>query len=156
MANSRRLFQSYAHDDFFPYVKGLMTELKHHFRACHTLDCTIWSDEDIGIGVDWDAAIKNALTTSNAGFLMVSPAALGSTYIRNIEIPSLLPNSKLLLVGLRPVDFRSQLPAALSRLQVYRHKTTTGEPRFYSECDTRRHKEAFAFGLYQELEKRLA
>ena len=156
MTASRRLFQSYAHDDYFPLVKNLMDDLTAHFRACHTMNCAIWSDEQIGIGSDWDETIKKALSSSDAGLLMVSPAALGSTYIRNTEIPALLPDSKLLLVGLRPVDFASQLPPALGQLQIYLCKTKTGDMRFYSECDTRKHREAFALGLFQKIEKRLA
>jgi hypothetical protein len=151
----RRLFRSYAHADF-ALVQCLNTRLLEHLGACTTLACDVWDDGQILIGEAWEAAIQGALGCSDAGLLMLSPAALASRYIKHAEIPALLPNGKLLIVGLKPVDFKTQLPPALAKLQIFRVRASRGQSLCYSECATAKQRDAFAFGLYQQLVSRLA
>jgi hypothetical protein len=150
----RRLFQSYARADHVD-AQSLMDRLKPNLGASTIMRFEIWSDRQILIGADWDHSIKEALERADAGLLLLSPAALASGYIQRTEIPALLAASKLLLVGLRPVDFRTQLPPALRALQVFRLKTATGDDLFYTECRTGSQKDAFALELYKALCLRL-
>lgn len=151
----RRLFRSYAHVDF-ALVQSLNARLLEHLGACTTLAWDIWHDGHILIGHDWDAAIQGALGSSDAGLLMLTPAALASPYIKQTEIPALLPYGKLLLAGIKPVDSKTQLPAALAKLQIFRLQASRGQLLCYSECSTARQRDAFAHGLYQQLLARLA
>jgi hypothetical protein len=151
----RRLFQSYANADHVD-AQSLMGRLKPNFDASTALRFEIWSDRQILLGASWDQAIKEALAQADAGLLLLSPKALASGYIQRTEIPALLAAAKLLLVGLRPVDFRTQLPPALQALQVFRLKTATGDNLFYTECRTGPQKDAFAHELYKALCVRLA
>ncbi len=150
-----RLFQCYAHKDHGD-VQSLVERLKHHLAASTSLRVEIWSDRQILIGTAWDQVIKDAMTQAVSGLLLLSPAALASDYIQRVEIPTLLAASKLLVVGLRPIDFATQLPPALKAIQVFQLKTSGGGERFYTQCRTRQQKDDFALGLYQALHNRLA
>ena len=150
-----RLFQSYANADHGD-AQSLMGRLKPNLDASTVLRFEIWSDRQILLGADWDQAIQDALAQADAGLLLLSPKALASDYIQRTHTPALLAASKLLLVGLRPVDFRTQLPPAPPALQVFRLKTATGDNLFYTECGTGLQKDAFAHELYQALCARFA
>jgi hypothetical protein len=149
------LFQSYAHADQAD-AESLVVRLKQNFDASVSIRCMVWDDRQILIGSNWEESIKQVMAHADYGLLLVSPASMASNFIQRIEIPSLLASSKLLLVGLRPVDFRTQLPPALQDLQVFLHKTAKGNELFYTECQTGPQKDAFALGLYKALRARLS
>jgi hypothetical protein len=70
-----------------------------------------WSDTDIDLGVQWEKSIKAELQDADVAVLLVSPAFLGSTYIRNSELPALLMNAMnegraVIPIILRPCMFR--------------------------------------------------
>ena len=148
-----RMFLSYAHADYVD-VQSLMGRLNQNLEADAKMRFPVWSDEQILIGADWDQSIKAALARSDFGLLLLTPAALASGYIQRTEIPALLAEAKLLLVGLRPVDFRLQLPSALQALQVFRLKTANGKDLFYTESNGGPQKDAFAHGLYKAIRSR--
>jgi len=52
-----------------------------------------WSDTQIEVGEQWDRSIETQLHNANAAVLLISPAFLGSKYIRNSELPALLMNA---------------------------------------------------------------
>ncbi len=53
-----------------------------------------WSDKDIETGQDWHGQIRQTLEHTKAAVLLLSPAFLASTYIRNSELPVLLKNAQ--------------------------------------------------------------
>ena len=65
-----------------------------------------WSDKDIENGQDWHQRIQLTLENVKAAVLLVSPAFLASTYIRNSEIPVLLKNAQNRGVVIIPVIVR--------------------------------------------------
>lgn len=154
------LFQVYAHVDYAD-VQSLVVRLKPNLDADTRMQFRVWSDDQILIGADWGQSIKAALAHADFGLVFLSPAALASGYIKLIEIPALWP--KLLTVGLRPVDFRLQVPSPLQALQVFRLKAAIGRHRyhadpdlFYTECNNSRQKDAFAHELYKAIHSRCA
>jgi hypothetical protein len=68
-------------------------------------------DKNVEIGENWRAAIGKSIADANAAVLLVSPAFLGSAFIRTNELPPLLDKSDvsellILPVILRPCLFR--------------------------------------------------
>lgn len=149
VATDFHLFQCYAHDDT-RVAQCLMRRLKQHLDASNTRRFQVWSDRHILVGANWDDEIRAALARADAGLVLLSPAVLASAYVRRVELPRLLADSKVIPVGLRPIDFGTQLPDEVKPLQVHRYKTAAGVPLFYTE-GTGQQKDAFALGLYQAL-----
>jgi tetratricopeptide (TPR) repeat protein len=65
-----------------------------------------WSDKDIETGQDWHDRIQQTLKNAKAAVLLVSPAFLASTYIRNSELSVLLKNAKDRGLVILPVIIR--------------------------------------------------
>lgn len=51
---------------------------------------TVWSDENITKGGDWDAEIKAALQRAKVAILLETPDFLASNYIHNDELPEIM------------------------------------------------------------------
>lgn len=147
------LFRCYARVDHVD-AENLMRLLGTHFQACTTHECRIWHDNAILIGQNWDRAIKTALAECDFGLVLLSPASMASEYIRRVELPALTDAGKLLPVGLKPVDFKTQLPAGISATQVFRLNYGSSVPRCFSECTSRKRKDEFALELYRQILQR--
>lgn len=152
-AAANRLFVSYAHADQ-PLAGRLIADLRVHLQSCTATDCSLWIDRVILCGEAWDSEIKAALESSAMGLLLLSPAFRCSRYIQETELPVLL-EKKCLPVGLKLLDLDTQLGEALQPLQLFRHEAPRKGPVFYSECTTTAQREAFAFGLYQQIRQRV-
>jgi hypothetical protein len=94
--NARAVFISYAHADnesrnpkerwldrFIEFLQPLVSQ--ENFTLC--------SDQDIQIGDKWHEHIQAHLNGAKAVVLLVSPAFLASSYIRNSELPVILKNA---------------------------------------------------------------
>jgi TIR domain/WD domain, G-beta repeat len=95
-AQSRAVFISYAHADnesqnrkerwldrFIEFLQPLVNQ--ENFTLC--------SDQDIKISDQWHGRIQAQLNATKAVVLLVSPAFLSSSYIRNSELPVILKNA---------------------------------------------------------------
>ena len=95
-AQTRAVFISYAHTDnesenpknrwldrFIEFLQPLVSQE----------DFTLWSDQDIQIGEQWHEHVQAQLNAAKAVVLLVSPAFLASSYIRNSELPVILKNA---------------------------------------------------------------
>jgi hypothetical protein len=93
---ARAVFISYAHADnessdpqkrwpdrFVEFLQPLVSQE----------DFTLCSDQDIKIGQNWHKQIQAQLSGAKAAVLLVSPAFLASSYIRNSELPVILKNA---------------------------------------------------------------
>lgn len=81
-----KVFISYAHKDD-----------KHRERVVEHLNVLEaeglierWDDRLIGAGEDWAEEIDKALLTCKVAVLLISPAFLGSKFVKNVEVPALV------------------------------------------------------------------
>jgi tetratricopeptide (TPR) repeat protein len=68
-----------------------------------------WSDSEIEVGEQWDKSIKAQIQEASVAVLLISPAFLGSKYIRNNELPALLMNAMNRGTAVLPVILRHSL-----------------------------------------------
>lgn len=108
-SNDFTVFISYAHSDnensdpskrwlnrLLEYLQPLV--IQNRIRA--------WSDREIEVGEQWDKSIETQLLNAHAAVLLISPAFLGSKYIRNSELPALLMNAMNKGTAVLPVILR--------------------------------------------------
>jgi len=150
---ARPIFVSYAHHDT-ALAQRLVADLHLHLRSNTHSPSSLWIDRHILCGQDWDREIRAALNQSSLGILMLSPAFSCSDYIARVETPALV--NKCLPVGLRLMDVDRQVCAAVRSRQIFRLQTSRSGPIFYSQCCTAQQREAFAFGLYQQIAQQIA
>ena len=95
--SAKPIFICYAHRDnegTNPNERWLERLREHLGPLVHQNLISQCSDEDLELGDHWHARIQEKLTTAKAAVLLVSPAFLNSTYIRNSELPVLLRRTK--------------------------------------------------------------
>lgn len=78
------VFVSYSHAD-----KEYLDDIKRHFKPFLSR-IVLWDDEQILPGEKWGEEIKKALETASVAILLVSTDFLGSDFIMNNEMSSLL------------------------------------------------------------------
>jgi len=108
-----QVFISYAHhDNNDPNPsKRWLDRLKEHLAPLVLQNLVdAWSDQDIAMGEDWHQQIQTRLAAAKVAVLLISPAFLASTYIRNSELPVLLQKAKeqgtvIISIILRPCLF---------------------------------------------------
>jgi tetratricopeptide (TPR) repeat protein len=103
------VFISYAHSDnenADPGKRWLNRLLEYLQPLVIQNRISAWSDTEIEIGERWDNTIKAQLRNANAAVLLVSPAFLGSKYIRNSELPALLMSAMNKGVAVLPIILR--------------------------------------------------
>lgn len=99
-----KVFVSYSHFD-----KEFLAEIQRHFKPFKD-KIDYWDDSKILPGQKWEAAIKDAIKETKVGILLVSTDFLGSDFILNNELPSLLAAAEkegavMLIVILKPCLF---------------------------------------------------
>jgi hypothetical protein len=81
-----KVFVSYSHRDR-NYFSRLQTHLAF-FALNHEI--AIWSDVIIKPGQEWDREIRTALESAEIAVLLVSSDFLASSYIRDVELPTIV------------------------------------------------------------------
>jgi TIR domain len=79
-----RLFISYSHAD-----RAWRDRVTRHLRTLDDI-LDVWSDELIRTGSNWQEEIRRSLEDAQAAILIVTTNYLGSSFIREHEIPLLL------------------------------------------------------------------
>jgi len=84
------VFVSYAHDDH-EYLASLET----HLQGLENLGVVdVWSDRKIAPGEDWQHEISTAVEEATVAILLITPAFLKSSFVAEVELPSLLAEAK--------------------------------------------------------------
>jgi TIR domain/WD domain, G-beta repeat len=94
--NARAVFISYAHADNQspdPQKRWLDRFAEFLQPLVSQEDFTLCSDQDIRIGEQWHERIQTQLKAAKAVVLLVSPAFLASSYVRNSELPVILKSA---------------------------------------------------------------
>jgi TIR domain-containing protein len=92
----RAVFISFAHtDNESPNQKERWLDRFVEFLQplVNQEEFTLCSDRDVRIGEQWHEHIQTLLKTAKAVVLLVSPAFLASSYVRNSELPVILKNA---------------------------------------------------------------
>jgi hypothetical protein len=103
------VFISYAHSDnenSDPRQQWLNRLLEYLQPLVIQGRISVWADTEIGVGDHWERSVEAQLLNANAAVLLISPAFLGSKYIRNSELPALLMNAKNKGTTVLPVILR--------------------------------------------------
>src|SRR5262245_28712446 len=82
----RFIFISYSREDEAE-KDVLLTHLKGLQQAGHI---TLWSEDQIQPGTDWQQGITQAMAQADIALLLVTPHYLASDFIEKEEIPTLL------------------------------------------------------------------
>jgi hypothetical protein len=72
---------------------------------------SIFCDEDISVGDDWNLEIQQALAKAKGAILLISPALMASKYVANSEVPILLRKAKENGLRIYPILIRTCLVA---------------------------------------------
>jgi hypothetical protein len=149
----KKLFISYAHADR-ALTQPLLDLLNANLGACERNDYDVWIDTKIACGSAWDDSIRAELAAADLGLLLVSPSFRVSRYIQTVEQSALL--NKAVAVGLKLMDYGTQLGPELSQIQIYRHLLPRSGETVFSQLTNRQQREAFAQGLYAQIRDRLS
>ncbi len=136
-------FVSYAHANNSAKAQ-FMALFNEQTAAAKHFDYQFWSDKELQIGSDWRESINTALTETDFGLLLVSPAFLGSKFIVEHELPIYLSHrgKRCFPVMLAPVDFERHDLHGLQDKQIFRLDSGDFKaPRAFSELRSKRKAE---------------
>lgn len=151
-----KVFVSYARTN-----KGLATGFLKRFREqvapAKKYKYIFWQDTQILVGESWHDEIQEALKECDIGLLLVSPAFLGSAYIKKHELSKFVGDDArpLIPVMLQPVDFDRMDLKGLQHDQIFRLEDERfRSPKAYDDC-TGNQRDRFAQKLFRQVELRL-
>jgi hypothetical protein len=151
-----RFFVSYAraNKDLAP---RLLRRLRQQLDASKRYKYTLWHDPQIIVGENWNAEIQKVLKKCDLGLLLISPAFLGSEYIKKKELPKFIGRGAkpMVPVLLQPVVFGRQDLKGLRSAQIFRLEGDNfKEPKAYGDCSGK-HRDQFAQELFRQIELKL-
>jgi hypothetical protein len=114
---TRRIFVSYSHED-----QALAEKVFEHLRGLNqSFAVNLWIDDDqIRLGDQWKGEIDEALAAADLAVLLISPAFLASSFIRDQEQARLLKRRDETGLPLLPVLLRPcRWPAWLAATQIW-------------------------------------
>jgi tetratricopeptide (TPR) repeat protein len=115
------VFICYAHADNQSPKNWLDRLMVHLAPLVRQEDITVWSDQRLKIGDEWDPEIQQQLDLAKVAVLLVSPAFLASRYIADSELPVLLKRARQ--------DGLKILPIFLSPSSVHKVRFKWPDPR---------------------------
>jgi hypothetical protein len=147
-----RFFLSYAHADQV-LVESFLREFEKQYKAAAHYDYQAWRDGQIPLGAEWRDAIEAAIRRCDCGLVLVSPAFLGSEFVRDHELPHFVGERAAkwcLPVGLDRVDFRHHDLRGLEEHQIF-----LKGGRFFGELRSAPQKREWVFELFTRIQERL-
>ena len=135
----------------------MLKRLKQSLAIANDYCFIPWDDEEIQPGERWHEQIQKAIDRCQFGLLLVSPAFLGSEYIKNHELPAFVasnltdpePEKRVIPVALKRVPFdRSIDLKGLEHLQIFHDS----DGKTFQERSGRIRDE-FAAELFQQILK---
>ncbi len=128
MKKKIKVFVSYARANRDLAVRFLQ-KFKEQAAPSKLYHYVFWRDADILVGEKWHDEIQDALAQCDIGFVLISPAFLGSQYIQDHELPKLLKNrgKSVIPVLLQAIDLERHDLKGLQHTQIFR----LDRPRFF-------------------------
>ena len=146
-------FISYAHRDD-PAVESFLRLFAEMTTPSARYEYRLWRDRGgIPLGTDWHEMIQQALRECDFGLLLISPAFLGSRYIRQHELPP-LQAKPVIPVALQRVSHRHD-QAWLPARQWFFLDRPGRAPLTFGECGIARLRRRFVEALFEQVEQRL-
>ena len=151
-------FVSYAHED--KHLKDkLLIILKELLEISKDYYFEAWDDGEILAGELWHNQIQAAVAHCQFGLLLVSPAFLGSAYIKGLELPAFVASNlaapeperpAILPVALKRIQFDGSIDLkGLEKLQIFHGRTG----KAFLDCSTDITRHEFALELFQQIIK---
>lgn len=98
-----KIFISYSKKD-----KQYLEAFKNHLKPFdNNAELSVWSDQEIGAGANWDREIHDAMGEADAAVLLVSPDFLATDYVVDEEIPFLIEREASGTLVLAPFFIRA-------------------------------------------------
>jgi len=125
-----RLFISYSHEDI-----EIKKEFDHHLATLQrSYPLSIWCDEEIIPGQEWNNAIKQSLLDSDVILLLVSAGFIASKYIWENELSEAIRRHDLnqtivIPIFLKPCMFANMPFAKIQGLPQYAKPISTADNR---------------------------
>ena len=150
-----RYFVSYSHKDSV-LKNEFLDRLRERLDIANSYCFVQWEDEDILPGERWHQQILAAIDHCQFGLLLVSPAFLGSEYIKKHELPAFVASNlndpepkRVIPVALRRIPLDDSIDRkGLENLQIFHDKAgKTFQER------TGRLRDEFAAELFQQILK---
>ncbi len=109
------IFISYSHKD-----EIWKNRLKIHLKPLEEIgSIQVWSDDKLKPGDKWFETVKESMTRSKIGILLISPDFLASDFINHVEIPTLLENVEKEGGLIIPVIIRHSLFPRIKKLAKF-------------------------------------
>ncbi|PZN69060.1 MAG: hypothetical protein DM484_30465 [Candidatus Methylumidiphilus alinenensis] len=152
-----RYFVSYAHKDKILKDK-LLNPLKQLLATAKDYCFKAWDDGDLLAGEDWHDKIRSAVDYCHFGLLLVSPAFLGSEFIKDHELPAFVSHDlavpetekRAIPVALKPILFDGIMDLkGLEKLQIFHNKNG----KAFHDLNSDRTRDEFALELFQQIIK---
>jgi uncharacterized protein YjbI with pentapeptide repeats len=128
-----KIFISYSHKDE-KYKNRLLT----HLNPLAEQDCfSIWHDQDIGGGEEWEKKVNKELYEADAAVLLISADFLNSKFINKIEVPVLNERKKKENIKIIPVIIKGCTWKKIDWLRKLNVKPKDGIPLSSLDHETR-------------------
>lgn len=139
-------------------VDNFLEKFREQVSPSRRYEYSFWRDTDIEVGENWDEMIQEALNKCDIGLLLISPAFLGSKYIKNKELKKFCGKyaKPVIPVLLYPVDYVHHDLKGLREKQIFKlERSTFKKSKSYAECTGPNQRDLFAYELFKKVETKL-
>lgn len=101
-------------------VDRFVALMRERLTSLRGVGLDAWWDRAIVVGTPWDESIRAAIRESRFGIVCVTPALFASPYIREVELPGLMGEGRIVCpVGIRRVLIDLADMRGLEHLQIF-------------------------------------